>query len=88
MTLISHRVIFKINTLHSAYKNILTTQNVHNRNLRNNLNLVVSAESYRPLNKVLEKASIDWNDLTQEIKNSKNRDTFKSKVENHIIRNY
>ena len=52
------------------------------------MNLTLTAEAYRSLNKVVEQASIEWNHLNIEIKNTLNRDNFKNKVENQILSGY
>ena len=64
------------------------SNNIHGRNLRNNLDIQTTANHYRVLNKVLEKASIVWNSLKLELKQTKNRNSFKREFEKDCIASY
>ena len=74
--LIGHKVIYYPNEKNVAHNEIQRNL-INGRNMRNNINLRISAASYSAQNKVSENASILWNDIPREIKNIANRENFK-----------
>ena len=65
LALINHKVIYSKECLNWAHKNMKLQNEIHGRNLRNNLNFQINANAY---SRVTEKASIVWNNLAQYIK--------------------
>ena len=58
------------------------------RNLRNDNNLVLTAEFFRSKNKITEFAAIEWNNLHQDLRNIVNRNKFKDAIKNMYLKNY
>ena len=88
LSLINHRVIYSKEQLNFAHRNLQINYNIHQHNLRNTLNFQINALAYRKNNKITEHASIVWNNLTNEIKNNKYRETFKRKYSSILIDHY
>lgn len=86
--LISHRFIYQNDTINWTYRNMSLNYDNHNRNLRNRQNIQVTTNAYKKQNKIVEKASIVWNDLIQPIKTMKNRNKFKEIIETTILNSY
>lgn len=88
LCLISHKVIHHPKKTNISHKSILPIRQIHNRNLRNNLNINITANHFHTKNKISEQASIEWNLLDHILKNIKSRNIFKANLQTHIIENY
>lgn len=86
--LICHRFIYHKETLNWTYRNMMLNRDIHNRNLRNTHNIAVSQYTHKPKNKIIEQATVVWNDLSQNTKEIKNREKFKYEIESTILNNY
>jgi len=86
LALIGHR--FTQDKSNYTYRNLELVHNIHNRNLRNFLNIKTTAESYRRENKVTEQASIEWNNINTDTKIVKSRGKFKTSLEINILNTY
>lgn len=86
--LIIHRFIHKTNTTNYTHRNLILNNNLHNRDLRNYLNIQVTAESHRRQNKIIENASIIWNSLNLDLKEIYNREKFKYTHEVLTLQSY
>ena len=85
--LISHKVIHhpsKTNISHTDIERV----NRDNRNLRNNMNMRITTESFLRNNKISENAAVLWNDIPQDLKLIHRRDTFKNKMKDSYLTNY
>lgn len=60
-------------------KTIKLNNSLTNRNLRNNLNIFLTTQSFNLKNKVIDSAGIIWNAIQTEIQNQQNRTNFKTK---------
>ena len=64
-------------------------RNDHNgRHLRNNMNLVITTNTYNRNNTISENAAKLWNGLTLCLKTIEKRETFKDKYRNQRIYSY
>lgn len=88
LSLISHRVIHHSKNINITYQDMQLAQNIHRRNLRNNLNLQTSVNSYANKNKIIEHSSTIWNNLNYDLKQIKNRNTFKDRIQCSLIEQY
>ena len=88
LSLINHRVIYSEEQLNFTHRNLQINYNIHQHNLRNTLNFQINTFAYRKNNKITEHASIVRNNLTNEIKNNKYRETFKREYSSILIDHY
>jgi hypothetical protein len=84
--LISHKVVHFPNERNIAHNEIIRIN--HGRNLRNNLNLIATTESYSRKNKISENVSILWNSLLNDKKTICNRDKFKKEIKSLFLNDY
>ena len=87
-SLIIHRSLHNNATINWTHRNIERSINVHNRNLRNHLDIQTTAEGHRKRNKILEQSAITWNSLDNNLKSIINRNKFKSSYEKVLIELY
>jgi len=58
------------------------------RNLRSTINAAINTNSFNYKNRVIDSAAITWNEIPNYIKNTKNRETFKSLFTNECLNMY
>ena len=88
LCLIGHKVIYDPDKTNISHRSIVPIRQTHNRNLRNNLNINLTANHYETKNKISDQASIEWNLLDTNIKMIKSRSTFKTTLQKKIIDSY
>ena len=79
--------MFEHDKTNVAYLN-LEKSNSSNRNLRNNLNFKITAQSYLTKNKIIENAAIMWNKLENNIKAIQSRTVFKENFKKYLLSTY
>ena len=86
--------LLKINEQAKNRLNILVFDNInllHNNKkikLRNFLNINTNQSTYNYINKVTDEAILKWNNLSNNIKNVKNRNKFKDIIMDHYLLTY
>ena len=85
--LIGHEVIYFPSELNVAHDEIQRNV-VIGRDMRNDLNLRVTADSYSVHKKVSENICVLWNEIPREIKNIFKRDKFKESLKNKFLNSY
>lgn len=86
--LIGHRFVHQRKTLNWTHRNMTLSQTIHNRTLRNNQNIQITANAYETRNKIVEQASTVWNELSHLLKNTEHREKFKKDLANCLIDKY
>ena len=69
-------------------KDIQTTNSIHNRQTRNNMNIYLTTKTFCKKYKIMEAASILWNTLNPILKQIKNRNSFKNELGKTLLENY
>ena len=88
LSLINHRVVYAKESLNCSHRSLQLNNDIHNRNLRNNLNFQTNVNSYDKKNKFVESASVVWNNLNNDLKNTKSRSIFKENFSKELINTY
>ena len=89
LMLIIHKIIYNPDKLPLDTKTSITLSNdIHNRLTRNNLNIFLTSEAYCKINKIMDTASILWNNLDDKLKQIKNRKSFKEQLHENFVNSY
>ena len=70
------------------HKSFMILQKNKTRILRNTRDLFVTAQSFSYINKIIDSASMAWNNINIDLKCIENREVFRSELTNHYMAKY